>query len=53
MSLVIKSDQLKDNNDSCFIDEDEESERQSVTHCFDSPACNDKPSCVGCPLFKG
>lgn len=53
MSLNINSQQLKDNDAPCLIDEDEDSEKQSVTHCFDSPVCNDKPSCVGCPLFKG
>lgn len=53
MSLVIIFQQLKDKNDSCFINEDEEIDKQLTTHCFDSPACNDKPTCVGCPLFKG
>jgi hypothetical protein len=51
MSLVITLNQSKDDSNPCFIDED--IDQRATAHCFDSPACNDNPSCEGCPLFKG
>lgn len=47
------ADKLKNDDDSCLILEDDEIDKQLATHCFDSPVCNDNPSCEGCPLFKG